>query len=202
MLLAGSSSRAEAAAPGTAVYCLTPLAAAAWALTGSKGSCMLLRENKGFLNSGLRLAAARHAPCTTADLHPWYSSAHHSPGLRPAGLEHKAASYQREHLSSAMGFAFLAWHARTAGSKTQAGDGPCPSVLVGAPSLCLCTRGLLGRPGFLGVAGRDTMGAHRLLLGQDGLRGCGSGTAVLPCSASCSKAEERQIFLYLHAAPF
>lgn len=29
---------------------------------------------------------------------PLYSSANHSPRLGPAGLEHKAPSYQREHL--------------------------------------------------------------------------------------------------------
>lgn len=93
VLLVGSPSRAGAAAPGTAVCCLTPLAAAAWAPTGSKESCMLLRENKGFLNfSLLRLAAALCAPRTTADLHPRYGSANRSPGLGLAGLEHKAAS--------------------------------------------------------------------------------------------------------------
>lgn len=102
VLLVGALPGAEAAAPGTALCFLTPRAAAAPASAGSKESCMLLKENKGILNlSLLRLAAALRAPCAPADPHPWYSSANCSPGLGPAGLEHKAASYQRKHLSTA-----------------------------------------------------------------------------------------------------
>lgn len=98
-----------------------PGAAAAWAGTGSKESCLLRGKNKGFLNlSVLKLASALRAPC----------------------------SLVQEHLSSALGFAFpravhgqlgarhklemdrmcLSWWAHLLSVRTPAQDGCGPLV--------------------------------------------------------------------------
>ena len=211
----------RAEAPGSAVCCLTPLAAATCAVTGSKENCALWRENKGFLNlSVLRLAAALRTPCTAQPCTPGTAPLITAAGWGQQGWSTKRPlvsesiarlPWLREHRSSAVGLrASLVCRGLESIARL-------PWVL---PSLLAMLRWLgaswgwavsvcPGGSAFLVSAHPQAAGTARVPRGDwpgrggcPWRRGCGSGPAPLPCSASCSEAEERRFFLYLLAAPF